>query len=360
MKILTNKLKFFVAFMRSGSNYSIWIIYAFFDRFIGHHKIIRWKDGKPIFTSMAPPLFSDASAKLFGNALFDGFFQKNTLYEVNIALGDICNASCPHCSFYESIYSAEKTVFTKEQYIHTINEIQSLGATNIVFVWGEPLMYDGVEEVIASVDKKQSITTLFTNGYFLEEKAKALSIAWLNTIAISIDHYNLKVHDFKRGIQWLSSKIKLGIQEAKKYDFTMVMSVCLFEWDYKELPKYMDLAKELGFHEVIIFPAFPSWRLHWKVTKPVQESFWKLKEIIDGYNNNDTFPWIYWYSWISSSYSLGCQGGKKYIYISPYGDILHCDFKNHSYWNIVETPLKIIMQNIEKLWYSNICSAFDK
>jgi molybdenum cofactor biosynthesis enzyme MoaA len=38
-------------------------------------------------------------------------------------------------------------------------------------------MYDGVEEVIESVDKKQSITTLFTNGYFLQEKAKALSIA---------------------------------------------------------------------------------------------------------------------------------------------------------------------------------------
>ena len=83
---------------------------------------------------MIPSLFSEASAKLFGNALFDGFFQKNTLYEVNIALGDICNASCSHCSFYEAIYSAEKTVFTKEQYIHTIRETQSLGATNIVFV----------------------------------------------------------------------------------------------------------------------------------------------------------------------------------------------------------------------------------
>ncbi len=360
MKIFIDKIRFLWAFLGNGSTYSIWIIHAFFDRFIWHHKIIRWKKWRPIFTSMTPSLFSEASAKLFGNALFDGFFQKNTLYEVNIALGDICNASCSHCSFYEAIYSAEKTVFTKEQYIRTIREIQSLGATNIVFVWGEPLMYDGVEEVIQSVDKKQSITTLFTNGYFLDEKAKALSMAWLDTIAISIDHYNLKIHDFKRGIQWLSSKIKLWIKEVKKYDITLVMSVCLFEWDYMELPRYMNLAKELGFHEVIIFPAFPSWRLHGKVTKPNPESFWKLKEVIDKYNNDDQFPWIYWYSWVSSPYSLGCQGGKKYIYISPYGDVLHCDFKNHSYWNILETPLNVIMKNIEKSWYSDACSAFAK
>jgi hypothetical protein len=62
------------------------VIHAFFDRFLGHHKVIRWKKGMPIFSSMVPPLFSEASAKLFGNALFDGFFGKQALYEINIAL----------------------------------------------------------------------------------------------------------------------------------------------------------------------------------------------------------------------------------------------------------------------------------
>jgi MoaA/NifB/PqqE/SkfB family radical SAM enzyme len=59
-------------------------------------------------------------------------------------------------------------------------------------------MYAQIEEVIASVDKRRSITTLFTNGFFLSEKVESLSRAGLDTIAISIDHYNLKIHDLKR------------------------------------------------------------------------------------------------------------------------------------------------------------------
>lgn len=353
-----NILRWIKIFSKNGFSYNKGITDAFFDRFLWHHKVIRWKNGMPIYSSMVPPLFSSPSAKLLGNSLFDGFFSKQALYEINIALGDVCNAGCPHCSFYESIYSSEKNLLTKEQYISLIHDAQRLSATNIVFVGGEPLMYEDIGEVIASVDKNQSITTLFTNGYYLEEKIELLHDAWLDTIAISIDHYNLKIHDLKRKVAWLSAKIRKWLEKAKKYPFTLVMSVCLFEWEYDELAKYMELAKDLGFHEIIIFPAFPSWRLKGKDLEPKETSFWKLKERVDYYNSRDDYPGIYWYSWISSNFSLGCQGGRKYIYISPYGDALHCDFKNTSYGNIVETPLHKILWERAKHAPENGCSAF--
>jgi sulfatase maturation enzyme AslB (radical SAM superfamily) len=208
MKKFTDTLRFLLCLSRNGFRYNTTMVDAFFDRFLGSHKIINWKKGNPVYSSMVPPMFSPASARLFGNSLFDAFFQKTTLYEVNIALGDVCNAKCPHCSFYESIYSAESKVLDTAQYVEAVREIQSLGATNIVFVGGEPLMYDGICEVIRSIDRTKSISTVFTNGFFLEDQAKALHEAGLDTIAVSIDHHNLKIHDLKRGVAGLSEKIK--------------------------------------------------------------------------------------------------------------------------------------------------------
>jgi MoaA/NifB/PqqE/SkfB family radical SAM enzyme len=122
----------------------------------------------------------------------------------------------------------------------------------------------------------------------------------------------------------------------------------------------MDLAKEMGFHEVIVFPAFPSGRLKGVKTKPSKAGFWKLKGLVDSYLDKPEYPGIYSYPWISSSYSLGCQGGKKYVYISPYGDVLHCDFKNRKYGNILETPMDEILENIAKMpGGCGGCAAFE-
>ncbi len=354
MKNIIKKINFNFSLLRFWLDYNNEIINSFFDRFLWHHKIINSKKWKPVYSSMVPPLFSKASANLFWNSLFDAFFDKNSLYEVNVALWDKCNAKCSHCSFFDSIYSSNWKILNTKQYIDIIKDIQKHWAKNIVFVWWEPLMYDWIFDIIKSINKDKSVSTIFTNWYYLEENIEKLYNAWLDSIAISIDNYNLKVHDLKRWLKWLSDKIISWIKKAQKYDFNLIMSIYLYQEDYWELSKYMELAKQLWFHEVIIFPAFPAWKLKDKKIKPSDESFLNLKVIIDSYNEKLDYPWIYWYSWISSNYSIWCQWGKKYFYISPYWDVLHCDFKNLSYWNIVENSLESIMLNMSKS--KNNCS----
>lgn len=110
------KLKLVYAMLRYSGSYSQKIIEAFFDKYLGHHKIVRWRDGFPIYSSFVPPIWSDASAHLMGATFFGIVADKQIPFQMNIAVTDICNARCGHCSFYNGIYDEDRTMLNKEEY----------------------------------------------------------------------------------------------------------------------------------------------------------------------------------------------------------------------------------------------------
>jgi len=293
---------------------------------------------------MVPPIFSEASAKFMWVAMFWAMFNKETPFYVNIALTDKCNASCPHCSFYweDWIYDKNKEVLNKQDYIKLVLDLQKMWVSMIGFVWWEPLMNKDFEDILKNIDYRKTSTLLFTNWYFLEENLEMLNKNNLTSIAISIDSYDLKKHEELRGIKWLSQKILQAIKKAKKYNLNLAMSTYIATENIDDFPKYMDLAKNLWFHEIILFPTFPSWKLSKEKLYENKKVLAKLEEMITFYNCNSDFPWIYWYSYVSSNKSIWCQWWKKYLYISPYWDVAHCDFFNKTYWNVLKEDIEDI------------------
>ncbi len=340
-KQIINNFKLKKVFFKKSISYNINMINAFCDKYIMHHKVINWYKWYPVYTTMVPPIFSDASAKFMWLSMFGAIFGKEIPFYVNIALTDKCNASCPHCSFYWEgwVYDKNKNVLKTSDFQNVVLDLQKLWVSLIWFVWWEPLMNKWFEEILASIDYKKTSTLLFTNWYFLEENLKMLDKNNLTSIAISIDSYDLEKHEKLRWINWLSDKILSSIKEAKKYNFNLAMSTYLSPENISDFPKYMDLAKYLGFHEVILFPSFPSWKLGKEKLYENKNEIAKLEKMINLYNNKSDFPWIYWYSYVSSNKSIWCQWWKKYLYISPYWDVAHCDFFNKTYWNILEEDI---------------------
>ena len=349
MKSKIEKLKLMYTMIRYSGSYSQKIVETFFDKYLGHHKIVRWRDGLPIYSSFVPPIWSDASAHLMGATFFGLVADKQIPFQMNVAVTDICNAQCSHCSFYNGIHDENRTMLSKNEYKWLISQAQSIGISHIGFVWWEPLMSEDFFEILADVDTKKSITTLFTNGYFLEENVERLNKLWLTTIAVSLDSPDLHMHEKLRVLPWLKERLIRGIEKARKYNFNLVLSVCLFEGNYFHFSRYMELARKMGFHEVLLLPAIPTWRLKNKPLKVSISGGRALKKMVDKYNQNCDYPPIYHYSWISSSASLWCQGGKKYIYISPYGDLLHCDFASKSYGNLKDDTLSDLLFGNKKL-----------
>lgn len=340
-------------------DYNRQIINSFFDRYILHHKIINRYKWYPVYTTMVPPMFSESSANLMWNSMFSSMFDKQNPFYVNIALTDKCNAKCSHCSFYweDWIFDKNKKCLREDDFVKLVWDLQDMWTSMIWFVWWEPLMFEWLEKVLSSIDHKKTSTLLFTNWFILEDKIEMLYKNNLTSIAISIDHYDLEKHEEIRWLKWLWEKILKSIEKAKKYDFTLAMSTYISYENIYDLPKYIETAKKIWFHEIILFPTFPSWRLSSKTIYKDEEIFEYIRKTIKIYNEKEDYPWIYWYTYVSSRESLWCQWWKKYLYISPYWDVWHCDFYKRYYWNIKEDSIKnIFYKSLEENKNLSSCS----
>jgi radical SAM protein with 4Fe4S-binding SPASM domain len=225
---------------------------------------------------------------------------------------------------------------------------QELGVSVINIVGGEPLMRTDLLEIMQSIDKDLSTVILFTNGYYLAEKAKELKKAGLDGVYISIDSADQKRHDSIRGKKGVYAKAMEGIREAKKVGLTVGISSVVTPESFKngEFGKIVELAKKQKIHEVLIFDALPVGRF--KDRSDLIDSDWIEKMIDDSkvYNADPSYPGVLIYAYATSHRGAGCTGGTGYFYINPYGDINPCDFNGKNFGNILEEPLHQIWEKM--------------
>ncbi len=338
---IIKRLRYNLFFLTHSVGYTKEYIERTYKIYIGHSKVIHVRDGYPVFSLSSPALFSKPSAHFFARILFRTIQNKNIPNLMSYAVNDICNVSCKHCSFFQGVEEKGRENLSLEQSKQLIQDAQELGVSVINFVGGEPLLRTDLADIIRSVDKTVSTTVMFTNGWLLKEKAKELRSAGLDSIYISIDSADEKIHDTIRGQEGLFKRAVAGLIEAKKEGFSVGISTCLTPEAYKrgELKKMMDFAQSLGVHEVIIFDAMPSGRYAFR--KDLVDNDWTEEMIreVRSYNQDESFPGVLVWAYVSSHRSVGCSCGTSYMYISPYGDLMSCDFNHKKFGNILEAPL---------------------
>jgi MoaA/NifB/PqqE/SkfB family radical SAM enzyme len=213
----------------------------------------------------------------------------------------------------------------------------------IGFVGGEPLMHPHWREVFEAVDKRKCHTVVFTNGWFLEQAATDLAAAGIGGIYVSIDASQAQDHDRKRGLSGLFDKAMAGIAAAKKEDLTVGLSCCVTKEDFEsgELDRIIELGRQQGVHEVLIFDAIPVGRYC------SREDLWDHQAWVDQmthhvqttYNQDKNYPGVLVYAYFTSHMSLGCDAATCYCYVSPYGEVCPCDFYHKKFGNIREEKL---------------------
>ena len=339
------KLKFKWAFATKGLQYSSDILEQIYKIYLNHNKVVHFRDGYPVYSLTTPAAFSKPAANFVARALYRTIQNRNLPNLMSFAVNDICNATCGHCSFYEGVDDPTRTVLTLEQCRKVIRETQELGASVINFVGGEPLLRDDLPEIISSVDKDLSTTVLFTNGWLLEEKADALKKAGLDGIYISLDSADGETHDQIRGRSGLYDRAIRGINKAESMGMSIGISCCITPEGFAcgELEKIIELGKDIGIHEVLVFDAMPTGR--YKAREDLVDNPDWVEEMITfakPYNASSDYPGILFFSYMTSHRSVGCSCGTSYFYISPYGDVMSCDFNHAVFGNVLERPLYAI------------------
>ena len=125
------------------------------------------------------------------------------LKEVKIELTNKCSRNCKHCSSNATSSIGNLKILDFEDVSRIIKEAKLMGADTIVFTGGEPLMYDGLPELVELTSKLGMKSTIYTFAYRTDEtlnKYRQLIDLGLNKIVYSLadslsDEEDISVYD---------------------------------------------------------------------------------------------------------------------------------------------------------------------
>ena len=149
--------------------------------------------------------------------------------DLRVSVTDRCNFRCPYCMPAE-IYG-ERYEFLPRSELLTFEEIErlvrifvALGVTKVRLTGGEPLVRNGLEDLVgrlAAVDGIRDLT-LTTNGYLLADKALALKEAGLERLTVSLDSLDEEVFKAMNGRGYAPERVLEGIRAAEEVGFTPI------------------------------------------------------------------------------------------------------------------------------------------
>ena len=339
---ITRRLRLQAFLAAKALGYGTDFVDVLYRIYLNHNKVIHYRDGYPVYSLSTPALFSPPAAHFIARTLFRSVQNRNIPNLMSLAVNDGCNARCGHCSFFSGVESPGRTVLSAIQWSGVIKEAQALGVSIINLVGGEPLLHPELEAIVASVDKSLSTVLLFTNGWHLADRVASLRQAGLDSVYVSLDAADAAQHDALRGTPGLFDRALQGLAMARRQGLSVGISATLTPESFAagELARLVELARRVGAHELLVFDALPSGRLEHR-DDLVDNGDW-VERMIDSanrWNRDPRYPGVVFSAYISSHRSVGCSCGTSYLYLSPYGDLMSCDFNHAIFGNVLQEPL---------------------
>lgn len=155
---------------------------------------------------------------------------------------------CPlHCAFcYNPVdYAAIRDELDTAGWIRVMREARAMGAVQLGFSGGEPLVRDDLEELVGEAHRLGFYTNLITSGIGLTEpRIAALKEAGLDHIQLSFQDSTREMNDFLSSTKTFDLKKRVAAL-IKKYDYPMVMNCVLHRHNLAHVDKIIEMALEL-------------------------------------------------------------------------------------------------------------------
>ena len=156
-----------------------------------------------------------------------------------------CPLHCPFC--YNPVgYARDRTELSTEQWIDVMRQARRLGAAQLGFSGGEPLLRDDLEDLVGEGRRLGFYTNLITSGIGLTEARLArMKELGLDHIQLSFQDSTREMNDFLSSTKTFDLKARVA-RLIKQYDYPMVLNVVLHRFNLDHVDKIIDMALEMG------------------------------------------------------------------------------------------------------------------
>lgn len=156
-----------------------------------------------------------------------------------------CPLHCVYCSNPVD-YARYGEELTTQQWLRVIREGRSLGAVQLGFSGGEPLLRDDLEVLIGEARQLGYYTNLITSGVGLTEKRiAAFREAGLDHIQLSFQDSTRELNDFLSHTKTFDLKHKVA-RLIKQYEYPMVLNVVLHRKNIEHIQQILEMAETFG------------------------------------------------------------------------------------------------------------------
>jgi MoaA/NifB/PqqE/SkfB family radical SAM enzyme len=303
----------------------------------------RVENERLIYSTWMPPIPSKAFDRLVSSQMsaMRGRFIPEQL---TISITEECPNKCLHCALPDT---RNKARLSPDVVRSVIDQAQQLGTTLIIFDGGEPLTYNGLEELISYVDQTKAIPGLFTSGVGLtKERASSLKNAGLYMLSVSLDSSTGAGHDLMRGRPGVFREAMSAISNGLDAGLLVNMYVVLSPRNISELDDFYSLAKDVGVHELSFFEIVPTgrWMEHEDEVLSAEDHR-KFDDFVSKVAHMDG-PRVFPIPHMEKRF--GCFAGRKWLHITPEGDILPCACMPLPYGNVHNESLVSVWKRLYK------------
>ncbi len=155
---------------------------------------------------------------------------------------------CPlHCVFcYNPVdYTRYGEELSTDDWLRVLRQGRELGATQLGFSGGEPLMRDDLEIMVSEARKLGYYSNLITSGIGLNEKRiAAFKEGGLDHIQLSFQDSTREMNDFLSSTKTFELKQKVA-KLIKQYDYPMVLNCVLHRHNIDHVQQILEMAEAM-------------------------------------------------------------------------------------------------------------------
>ena len=155
-----------------------------------------------------------------------------------------CPLQCPYCSNPVD-FALTRGELSTAQWVDTLHEARSLGAAQLGFSGGEPLVRRDLEELVAEGRTLGYYTNLITSSIGMDvDRLRRLKEAGLDHVQVSFQASDAALGDYLAGTDAFAHKVAMA-RAVKAEGYPMVLNVVIHRHNIDRTDTILDLALEL-------------------------------------------------------------------------------------------------------------------